>query len=105
MLSKEKNCKEEVKKYFHLSGMENLRQIVEECEHWMNSFPRIHFQNPKKLTNDEMFAIAIFTHELRPQGKEKENFYYQLKFTNNLNQFGGYFYFLQMGKTFQNMPS
>jgi len=43
-----------------------------------------------------MFAIAIFTHELQPQGKKTENFYFQLKFTDNLNHFGGYFYFLQM---------
>jgi len=90
------NCKDEVSTYFHLPGMENLPQIVEECENWLNSFPRNKFQNPKKLTHDEMFAIAMFTHELRPQGKEYENFYFQLKFTNNLKQFGGYMYYRKM---------
>jgi len=49
MVAPEKNCQEEVKKYFNLSGMEKLPQIVEECEHWLNSFPRIHFPNPKKI--------------------------------------------------------
>jgi len=73
-----------------------LQQIVEECENWLKCFPRNQFSNPKKLTPDEMFAITLFTHELRPQGEETENFYYQLKITDNLKQFGGYLYFLNM---------
>jgi len=90
------NCKDEVSTYFCLFGMEKLEQIVKECENWLDSFPRNQFPNPKKLTYDEMFAIAMFTHELRPQGKEYENFYFQLRFTKNLKQFGGYLYFLEM---------
>jgi len=89
-------CKEEVKTYFALSGMEKLPQIVDDCELWLNSFPRNQFPNPNNLTHDEMFAIAMFTHELRPKGNETENFYFQLKCTDNLSQFGGYLHFLQM---------
>jgi len=91
-----KCLKEEVKSYFCLCGLEKLPQIVEECEHWLNSFPRNQFSNPNNLSHDEMFAIVMFTHELRPQGKETENFYFQLKHTNNLDHFGGYLYYLQM---------
>jgi len=94
--SNKKNCKDEVSTYFRLSGMQKLQQIVEECENWLKCFPRNQFSNPKKLTPDEMFAITLFTHELRPQGEETENFYYQLKITDNLKQFGGYLYFLNM---------
>jgi len=75
--------------------------IIQECQIWFESFSTIPNYNPYNLTDDEIFAICIWTYDLGTKGYQEENFYYQFnkmllkRNTKNLQTWTPYIYYLQ----------
>jgi len=78
-------------------GFENLPRIIKECEDWTEAFK--FGDNPHNLSDDEVFAVAIYTHELK--GSMEGNFYFQLnqmlrkRSKVEFDKWRGYLYFLK----------
>ena len=98
-----KSCKEYVTELAHEPGMAKLPHIVQECATWLESFIAQNI-NPNNLTEDEIFAVGLYTWDLGFNGEREENFYFNLNKVLQernpqnqleLHKWAGYLYFLQ----------
>jgi len=93
------NCVGEVISLKNVKGMEKLEKIIEECIEWSEAFK--YCPNPYKLDENEIFSIAIYTHDLQGKGKKEENFYFLLnsmlcvRKLEEYQKWRGYLFYLQ----------
>jgi len=94
-------CTTEVMKLIGQNGMEKLEDILSQCKHWLQGELTCPDANPKKLSDDEMLAITLYTFDLKINGRHEENFFFQLnqmlqnRNNEELKLWKGYLYFLQ----------
>jgi len=93
------NCLGEVQLLQKLADMDKLNIILQECIEFSEAAK--WGNNPYSLDDNEIFAIALYTHDLFGQADREKNFYFQL---NNMlrkrspeiyEKWRGYLYYLQ----------
>src|SRR5690348_180183 len=74
-----KDCKVEVRGMAKVIGLDRADDILDQCDQWMKSFQSKPDHNPLKLSQDQIFAIGIYTFDLGMNCLDKsENFYWRL---------------------------
>jgi len=99
------SCKESVAILSNEGVTDKLDLIIKECLIWVETYLTSPNSNPFNLTEDEIFAICIYTYDLGFKGNKEENFYFQfnkmlLKRNGKALQiWAPYLYYLQKVKT------
>uniref|UniRef100_A0A6B2L0U2 NAD(P)(+)--arginine ADP-ribosyltransferase n=1 Tax=Arcella intermedia TaxID=1963864 RepID=A0A6B2L0U2_9EUKA len=92
-----KKCKEYVLQLADLENCHKFPFIVQEVEYFMESLGGF----TSNLSQDEIFSIALYSWDIRPNGSEEENFYYVLnimlrkRILKLMEQLSGYLYYMQ----------
>jgi len=74
------SCRDEVMQLSSLPNFNKLDKILEDCISWLESFKWAPEASTHDLTHDEMFAVHLYTHDLRQYAEHPEN-----NFFNQLN--------------------